>query len=85
VIIGQSDESETIDMGEGQFEIVAGTLGYTAIGRGVGRPTPGRYIRSEAFDNKPPRINAEGWQTSLPVITQPELVGVIKGLNIPKP
>ena len=85
VVIGQSDSEERIDLGEGQFEIVPGTLGYLAVGRGVGRPTPGRYIRSEAFDNKPPRITAEGWQTSLPVITEPDLVAVLKGLNVPKP
>lgn len=85
VVIGTSDSEERIDLGEGQFEIVPGTLGYLAVGRGVGRPAPGRYIRSEAFDNKPPRITAEGWQTSLPVITEPDLVAVLKGLNVPKP
>lgn len=83
LIVGRSDNEETLDLGEGTFEVLPGTLGYTAVGRGVGRSSPGRYIRSEAFDNKPPRINAEGWQTSLPVITEPELVGVINGIRIP--
>ena len=42
---------------------------------------PGRVIRSEAFESKPPRIEAEGWQTSLPVVTDPEAVAVIESIS----
>lgn len=78
VAIGASEDEEVIDLGDGQFETVEGTLGYQAIGRGVGRPAPGRYILVESKEDKPPRVQAQGWQTSLPVIQQPELIGVIK-------
>ncbi|MCP5016154.1 MAG: hypothetical protein GY938_12920 [Ketobacter sp.] len=53
------------------------TLGYAAVGIATGQATPGRVIRLEAFENKPPRLEAEGWQMSLPVITEPEALGVI--------
>lgn len=78
VFIGGSDLDETIDLGEGQFETIEGTLGYMAVGRGVGQASPGRYLRMKAEDDKPPRVDGQGWQTSLPVLTEPELVGLIK-------
>jgi hypothetical protein len=55
-------------------------LGYTAIGRAAGQSAPGRVIRVEAFQNKPPRIEGEAWATSLPVITEPEALFVISGI-----
>lgn len=56
-------------------------LGYTAIGRGVGQQGSGRVIKVRYFDNKPPRLEAEGWQTSLPIITDPEAMAVISGIS----
>lgn len=81
--IGSSDNDETLDLGDGQFETIEGTLGYLAVGRGVGQSAPGRYIRVEAKDDKPPRIDAQAWQTSLPVLTDPELIGVLTGIKKP--
>lgn len=83
VFIGSSDLDETLDLGEGQFETIEGTLGYLAVGRAVGQSSSGRYLRMEAKSDKPPRVDGEGWQTSLPVITEPELVGVIGGIKKP--
>jgi hypothetical protein len=83
VFIGSSDNEESLDLGDGQFETIEGTLGYLAVGRGVGQASPGRYIRVEAKDDKPPRIDAQAWQTSLPVVTDPELVGVLTGIKKP--
>lgn len=83
VFVGASENEEMIDLGDGQFETIEGTLGYTAVGRGVGQSSPGRYLRVEAKEDKPPRVDAQGWQTSLPVITEPELVGVITGIKKP--
>lgn len=77
VFIGTSDLSEEIDLGEGQVETIENTLGYCAVGRGAGRATAGRYIRVENKEALPPSLAAEGWQTSLPVILEPECVGVI--------
>jgi hypothetical protein len=83
VLIGQSDSEERIDLGDGQYRTVEGTLGYEAVGRGVGRPAPGRFILVEAKTDKPPRVQGQGWQTSLPVIQEPELIGVITVAAIP--
>ena len=59
--------------------IVPDTLGYMAIGTAAGQDSPGRVLELEAITNKkPPRIEMEGWQTSAPVITEPEAIGVIR-------
>lgn len=76
VMLGTTGQDQTIDFGDNE-ELFPDTLGYLAIGRAAGQATPGRVIRAEAFENKPPRIEAEGWQTSLPVILNPEAIGVI--------
>lgn len=81
VFVGATDNSETIDLGDGQAETLDGTVGYTAVGRGAGRAVPGRYIRVEAKEALPPSLFAEGWQTSLPVIQEPEAIGVIKAIG----
>lgn len=70
----------TIDWGEDQL-FLTNTFGYQAIGRAVGEDAPGRVIRMWAHDDKPPRIKAEGWQTSLPVLTEPEAIAVITGIS----
>jgi hypothetical protein len=65
---------------EENIRILPDTLGYTAIGRATGEVNPGRVIRTWAKDDRPPRLYGEGWQTYLPVITNPEAVAVLKGL-----
>ena len=80
VMIGTTGRDEAIDLGDNE-ELLTDTLGYVAIGRAAGQATPGRVVRMEAFDNKPPRIEGEAWQTSLPVVTEPEAVGVIGAIS----
>jgi hypothetical protein len=63
------------------FRLLENVLGYTAIGRASGQATAGRVVRVETFDNKPPRIEFEGWQTSLPIIAEPEAVAVLRDIN----
>lgn len=70
----------TIDWGE-QTMFLADTFGYHAIGRAVGQSDSGRVIKMWAHDDKPPRIRAEGWQASLPVLTEPEAIAVITGIS----
>ncbi len=77
VFIGATESSAVIDLGNGQYETIDGTLGYMAVGRPTGRATAGRYIRIAANDELPPSIAAESWQTSMPVIQEPESIGVI--------
>ncbi len=62
---------------ENETRVVSNPLGYTAIGRGAGQTDAGRVINVASFINKPPRIEAEGYQESLPVITEPEAIAVI--------
>ena len=73
--------SEGDPLGNGQVRLVENTIGYVGVGRAVGQRAPGRVVRVEAFNNKPPRIEAEGWQTTLPVIADPESIAVIKGIH----
>lgn len=76
VLLATTGRDENIDLGDSE-ELFTDTLGYTAIGRPAGQSDPGRVIMMEAFATKPPRIEAQGWQTSLPVIAEPEAIAVI--------
>lgn len=58
--------------------VIPNVLGYTGIGRPAGQTRSGARVLLTAYENKPPRVAAEGWQTSLPVIQDPEAIGVIK-------
>ncbi|MGI8765697.1 MAG: major capsid protein [Gemmatimonadaceae bacterium] len=81
VLIGTTGRNETIDLGDGQFETIEDTLGYAGVGRAAGQGTPGRVIKVYPKDNKPPRVDGEAWQTSLPIITEPEAVASIVGIR----
>jgi hypothetical protein len=81
VFLGTSGLSEEIDLGDAGIELLDNTLGYTAVGVAAGQNAPGRIIRMEAFENKPPRIEAEGWQTAVPLILEPEAIGVINTIT----
>jgi len=72
VIIGRTDRREEILLDNNEIELLEGTLGYLAVGRAAGQSDPGRVIQAEHKTNKPPRIEAEGWQTSGPVFQEPE-------------
>lgn len=80
VMVATTGRDETIDLGDTEQLVVNDTLGYTAIGRAAGQSDPGRVARMEAKMDKPPRVEAEGWQTSLPIITEPESITVITGI-----
>lgn len=69
----QGDESQPL--------IVPNTLGYQGVGRAAGQAAPGRVVRVEMFTNKPPRIEGEAWSTTLPVVLDPEAIGVITGIS----
>lgn len=76
LFVATTGRDETVDQGD-DSRFVPDTLGYVALGRAAGQSSPGRVIRVESFTNKPPRIEAEGWQASLPVITDPEALAVL--------
>jgi hypothetical protein len=79
VMISTTGRDETIGWASGD-RFLPDTLGYTAIGRAVGQPGPGRVLKAFPFDDKPPRIVFEGWQTSLPVLMDPEAIAVITAI-----
>lgn len=59
--------------------ILTDTLGYTGIGTPAAQQRAGRVLQYEAILNKkPPRIETEGWQTSGPVVMDPEAVAVMR-------
>jgi hypothetical protein len=76
VMVATTGQDMTLDFGDTE-ELFPDTLGYFAIGKAAGQSAPGRVIRAEAKEDKPPRIEAEGWQTSLPVVLYPEAISVI--------
>lgn len=80
VFCATTGRDAAIDRGD-VFEIIPNTLGYHAIGVPAGQDNPGRVVRAEAFDNKPPRIEGEGWQTALPVIMEPEAIATLKDIT----
>lgn len=87
VFIGDTQRDPTLDLGDTYanapeiLDTLNGVVGYMAVGRAAGQAEPGRVILSEAFNNKPPRVWAEGWQTALPVITDPDAIFVITGIS----
>lgn len=80
VFLSTTGRNEEIQIADG-VRYLPDVLGYTAIGRPAGQPDPGRVIRVEPHADKPPRLEGEAWQTSLPVVTEPEAVGVITGIS----
>lgn len=81
VFIGRTgDSADVVVPGADDLEPLDNVIGYMAVGTAAGQDTPGRVIEVEAFSRKPPRVECEGWQTALPIITQPEAIAVITGI-----
>jgi hypothetical protein len=81
VLVATTGRDETIELADAAEDLVINdTLGYVGVGRATGQAAPGRVIRMESKQDKPPRVEGEAWQTSLPVITEPEAVAVITGI-----
>lgn len=85
VIYGRTERTEEIALDNNEMELLEGTLGYVGVGRAAGQADPGRVIRAEHKDDKPPRIEAEGWQTSGPVILDPEAFVTIRNIHVGTP
>lgn len=78
-LFGATGQQAEIDLGDTSV-VLDNVLGYAAVGRPAGQSDPGRFIRAEAKEDKPPRIEAEGWQTVLPVVQEPESMAVISSI-----
>ena len=78
VFVGATGQGQEIVPEEGDPFFVGNTVGYTAIGTPAGQDAPGRVLSVEVIGNKkPPRIEVEGWQSSLPLITSGEKLFVL--------
>ncbi len=73
-------QDETLDTGDAE-RFLSDTLGYTAIGRVVGEAEPGTSIGVYPQERYPKRVEGEGVQESLPVITEPEAMVIIGGIS----
>jgi hypothetical protein len=81
VMIAATGRDVTLQNPDGNPLVLQNTLGYQAIGRAAGQPSAGRAYSVEAYGNKPPRIESEGWQAAFPVILDPEGIVVIKSIT----
>ena len=80
VMVALTGRNEELDVPDAEQSLITDPLGYTAVGRAAGQSESGRVIHTEFKSNKPPRIEGEAWQTSFPVITEPEAIGVLKNI-----
>jgi len=71
---------QTVDTGTEQITL-SDTLGYVGVGRAAGQTAPGRKILVTAKEDKPPRVEGQGWQTSAPVVQEPEATGTIGAIS----
>lgn len=81
VLIGDTNEGYTIDLGDESPMQFENTLGYYAVGTVTGMGTPGRKVHVESFESRPPRIEGEAYQAGVPVVTYPEAIAVIQGIT----
>jgi hypothetical protein len=82
VMIGETDQSEEIEVQDGDPLVIERTLGYVGVGRNAGYTNPGRMIKTEAFDGKAPHIDGQSWQESFPVNQNPEAISVLTDIPI---
>jgi Phage major capsid protein E len=78
VFFGQTGRTVTIEPEVGDPFFLENTVGYLGVGTTGGADNPGRVINVIVEDQrKPPRVDVEAWQTSLPVIQSPEHIWVL--------
>ena len=77
MIVATTGRDEEIDFGDAEPFMLPNTLGYTGIGRPANRTDSGRAVVVEYNDKKGAPVHGQAWQTSLPVITNPEAIYVI--------
>jgi hypothetical protein len=81
VMIASTGRTQEIDIGDVNPLILVDTLGYYGVGKSAGQPNPGAVIQVESHTSKPPRLEGEGYLCGLPVIQEPEAIGVIKEIS----
>jgi len=81
IILATTGSDETIQYPNGEPRVMENVLGYSAVGTAAGQNNPGRVVIMEAKNDKPPRIESQGWQTTLPVLLEPEAVRCVTGIS----
>ena len=77
VMVATTGRDEDLDLGDTDPFTLPNTLGYTGIGRPANRNTSGRAVVIEYNDKKGAPVTGQAWQTSLPIITNPEAIYII--------
>lgn len=77
ILVCNSGRTQDLSLGDNTNLTLANTLGYTAIGVTTGQLQPGVRTKVTNYDGKDARIEAYGWQTSFPVLQDPEAYVVI--------
>lgn len=72
--------NQEISRGDLEPVVVHDTLGYVGVGTVQGQLEPGKHTYMEHIEKKPSSVYIEGYQSSLPVITDPEAFAVITGI-----
>jgi Phage major capsid protein E len=80
MILAMTGSDETIQYPQGEPRVVENILGYSAVGTAAGQNNPGRVVMMEAKNDKPPRIESQGWQSTLPVLMEPEAIRIVTGI-----
>lgn len=81
VMCATTGRDTEIDYGDTSPWMLPNTLGYVGVGRPANRATSGRAVVVEYNDKKGAPVNGEAWQTSLPVITNPEGIYVVGNIS----
>jgi len=71
---------QTVDTPTEQITL-SDTFGYVGVGRAAGQSAPGRKILVQHKEDKPPRVDGQGWQTSAPVVQEPDATATIGGIS----
>lgn len=81
VILGETEQEATIDKGDEEPMFLPNLLGFYALGKTSGQSEPGRIVNMKYENWNPPRIEGECVQAGIPVITEPEAIGVINAIT----
>lgn len=71
---------QTVDTGTDQIAL-SDTFGYVGVGRAAGQSAPGRKLLIQHKEDKPPRVDGQGWQTSAPVVQEPDATATIGAIS----
>lgn len=79
VLMATTERDVTISRGDLEPVIYRSVHGYHGVGRPAGAAGPGIMANSKYEGDKPPRLSAQAWQTTYPVIQDPESFSVLRG------